>query len=275
MSRRLELSFSIVILLLAAGASLAGLLVPGLYGDPAVLLPQVRGQDLVTLVVGVPLLVLGTAGVWRRSLRGRLLWLGALGYLFYTYATYAFGAVWNPLFLAYVALLGLSTYTFVLGLLATSPGDAARALAPRTPRRTAGWFLMATAVVFALLWLSDEVGALVRGDVPRSVVQMQVPTNFVHAIDLSIVLPALAITGWLLLARRPWGYLLAPVLLTKAATLGAAVLAMAWLSSRAGFGADPVLVAAFVVVTLLAASLLALTLRGGPGARRSSPIDRQ
>ncbi len=260
MSRKLELFLSTLILLLAAAASLAGLLAPGLYRDPEVLRPQLYGQDLVTLVVGLPLLAVGMVGVARRSLRGRVLWLGALGYLVYTYATYAFGAAWNPLFLVYAALLGLSTYTFVLGLLATSPDEASRVLAPM-PRRTVGWFLGVTAGVFALLWLADEVGALVRGEVPRSVVAMQVPTNFIHAIDLAIVLPALAITGRLLLARRPWGYLLGPVLLAKVVTLGAAVLAMAWFSARRGFTGDPVLNTVFVVVTLFAAVLLGLSLR--------------
>ncbi|HKJ93303.1 MAG TPA: hypothetical protein VJ957_09045, partial [Longimicrobiales bacterium] len=128
MSRKLELAFSAVILVLAGGASLAGLLVPGLYRDPAVLRPQLYGQDVVTLFVGLPLLLAGMAGLARSSLRRRVLWLGALGYLIYTYATYAFGAVWNPLFLAYAALLGLSTYTFVLGLLATSPDEAVKTL---------------------------------------------------------------------------------------------------------------------------------------------------
>lgn len=262
MSRGLELALSMAVLLLAAGASLAGLLVPGLYRDPAVLLPQVQGQDLVTLSVGLPLLVAGTAGVARASLRGRILWLGALGYLVYTYATYAFGAAWNPLFLVYVALLGLSTYLFVLGLLGTSPEAALRTLEPHVPRRTVGGFLLVTAVVFALLWLADEIGALARGQVPRSVIEMQVPTNFVHAIDLSIVLPGLAVSGWLLLTRRPWGYLLGPVLLAKVVTLGTAVLAMAWLSARRGFAVDPVLNTVFVGVTLFAAGLLALSLRG-------------
>ncbi len=263
MPRRLEIGLSIVTFLLAAGASLAGLLAAGLYRDPAVLIPQVRGQDLITLVVGLPLLAVGTVGVARDALRGRVLWLGALAYLIYTYATYAFGAVWNPLFLVYAALLGLSTYLFVLGLLATSPEAASRTLGPHVPRRTVGWFLIVTAAVFALLWLADEVGALVRGEVPRSVAQIQVPTNFVHAIDLSIVLPALAITGWLVLKGRPWGYLLGPVLLAKVVTLGAAVLAMAWFSVRRGFRADAGLNGVFVGVTLFASVLLALSLRAG------------
>ena len=77
MSKRLELGATWVIIVLAAGASLAGLMAPGLYRDPGVLLPQIYGQDLVTLVLGVPLLVAGMIGVARGSMAGRILWLGA------------------------------------------------------------------------------------------------------------------------------------------------------------------------------------------------------
>src|ERR1700730_8540212 len=72
---------------LAAGT---GLLVPGFYRDAPTWVSQARGQDLVTLLVGVPLLVVGLIGARRGSVRCLLLWLGAVGYMAYAYATYAF-----------------------------------------------------------------------------------------------------------------------------------------------------------------------------------------
>ena len=126
MSKRVELGFSWAILVLATAASLAGLLAPGVYRDPAVLLPQLYGQDLVTLVLGVPLLAAGMWGLARESVAGRVIWLGALGYLWYAYTTYAFGVLWNPLFLVYTALLGLTTYALALGLASTSAGALGR-----------------------------------------------------------------------------------------------------------------------------------------------------
>src|ERR1700693_4331167 len=64
---------------LAAGT---GLLVPGFYRDAPTWVSQARGQDLVTLLVGVPLLVVGLIGA--RGGAGRLLLLllgggGAIG----------------------------------------------------------------------------------------------------------------------------------------------------------------------------------------------------
>lgn len=263
-SNRLELGLSSVIVAIAAAVSVAGLMIPGLYRDPAVLLPQLYGQDLVTLVLGVPLLVVGMIGLARQSIAGRMLWLGALGYLLYAYATYAFGLVWNPLFLAYTALLGLTLYAFILGIRATPPETAAHRLRGRMPRRTVAWFLMGAAALFAALWLAEELIAAVTGTLPRSVVEMEIPTNFIHVMDLAVVLPALGLAGWLLLRDRPWGYLLSAVLLAKAFTLGAAILAMGWFSARRGYPTDPVLVIAFIGVTGFAGGLLARSLTGSP-----------
>ena len=51
------LLLSRVLLLLVVVAAGAGLGVPGVYRDAPVWVTQARGQDLVTLVVAVPLLV--------------------------------------------------------------------------------------------------------------------------------------------------------------------------------------------------------------------------
>src|ERR1700692_3090101 len=61
---------------LAAGT---GLLVPGFYRDAPTWVSQARGQDLVTLLVGTPLLVVGLIGARRGSVRCLLLRLGGGG----------------------------------------------------------------------------------------------------------------------------------------------------------------------------------------------------
>lgn len=269
MSKRMELGLSWAILVLATGASLTGLVVPGIYRDPAVLLPQLYGQDLVTLAVGVPLLAVGMLGVARRWVTGRVVWLGALGYLFYANATYAFGTRWNPLFLVYTALLGLSAYALALGLVGTPVEAVAARLRERMPRRTVAWLLMSTAGIFGALWLAEELVALASLNPPRSVVAMEIPTQFIHVMDLALVLPAVAAAAWLLLAGRAWGYVLAAVLLTKVFTLGAAVVAMGWFSARAGFPAAPSMMTLFVAVTAFAGALLGWSLRGPPVGRAS------
>lgn len=60
MKRPRELWLSACIVVLAVPAHMIGLLTPSIYRDPAILLPQNLGTDLVTLCVGIPLL--GLAG---------------------------------------------------------------------------------------------------------------------------------------------------------------------------------------------------------------------
>jgi hypothetical protein len=240
---------SVLVLVLATAAAVTGLAAPGVYRDAATVIPQALGQDAVTLFVVVPLLAVATAATWRGSLRGRLLWLGALGYMTYAYGTYALWAHWNPLFLVYVALFGLSLYAVALGLVRTDPVELRAAFVTRPPARPIAWFLGLTAVLVSSLWLTEEVMALVQGVVPPTIVQMESDTNVIHVFDLAVVMPAFAITAVLLWRDRPWGYVLAGVLLVKAATIGLAVLAMMWFMGRAGFAVSVPMAVFFFALT--------------------------
>jgi hypothetical protein len=64
-----------------AALAACGVFVPGLYRDNALISHTFRGQDVVTLLVTVPLLVLGLVTDRRGSARGRVGWavLTALG----------------------------------------------------------------------------------------------------------------------------------------------------------------------------------------------------
>jgi hypothetical protein len=268
MPPRIETYLSVLVLLLAIVASAAGLLHPALYRDSRVMLPQSFGQDLVTLVFGAPLLAAGIALNARGSLRGRLAWLGALGYVLYTYATYAFGARWNELFLVYVALFGLSLFTFAAGLARTDATAVRARFAPGAPRRSVAVFLIAVAAAVGLMWLSENVTAIASGEPPRSAVEAEIPTNFIHVADLGVVLPAAALAGTLLLRSAPFGFVLAGVLLVKIATLGLAVVAMGVFMQRQGIPVPPVQFVVFGGLTAVAIGLGGLFLRArSPGVR--------
>lgn len=146
MIRPVELRLSMLIVLLAVPVHLANLLVPHIYRDPALMLPQNLGTDIVTLCIAIPLLGLATGAMRDGSLRARLLWLGGLGYLVYAYGMYALGVRWNPLFLAYLTLFSLSFFALVIGFLGT---DAAvvRSSATRAPVRSVAAYLIAIAVL--------------------------------------------------------------------------------------------------------------------------------
>jgi hypothetical protein len=75
----------------------------------------------------------------RDSLRAQIVWLGITSWTAYNYAVYAYGLNFTPIFLVYVAILGLAVFTLVMAIRAVDPSRVHdRFLA--VPRRiTAGY----------------------------------------------------------------------------------------------------------------------------------------
>ncbi|WP_255150538.1 hypothetical protein [Halorarius halobius] len=256
---------SVAALALAAVASGAGLLTDVYRRDPAVLLPQSLGQDLLTLVVAVPAVAVSLWYAARGSRRGYVAWLGTLGYLAYTYATYATIARFNELFLVYVAAFGLSLFSLVGGVAHLDLAGLKRAFG-RRPVWPYVALQVAVAVLVGAVWLAEILAATRSGTVPASVADTGLPTNVVHVLDLGVVLPGFVVAAYLLARRHPWGYALTGVLLVKAATLGLAVLSMALVQSLAGEAVPLPMLVVFGLVSALALLATAGFLRAlGPG----------
>lgn len=186
-----------------------------LYRDNAFVARTFQGQDLVTLFVAVPLLVLGLVLETRGSTRGRLVWLAMLAYAFYGYAFYVFGAAFNAFFLPYVALFGASMYALLLSVPRMDVEAIGRMFRGEWARRAGVLYTLLTAAGLGTLWTAMSAGFLVSGKVPAPIVQTGHPTGVVFALDLSIIVPAMVVAGVLLLRRGAWGWMLAAVLSVK------------------------------------------------------------
>jgi hypothetical protein len=263
---------SLATLVLAAIATVVGLFVPGFYHDAPVLLPQVYGQDLLTLLVAVPALAVSLYLAVGGSLRGYVVWLGVTGYLLYTYASYAFMTAFNELYLVYVALLGLTLYTFVGGMVRLDPTGLKRTVGERGVRSYAAFQLLVALLVVAL-WLADVLPATLAGTVPESIAAANLPTNVIYSLDLGVLVPAYVVSAYWLAERRAWGYVFTGVLLAKIATLGLAVLSMVVVMAADG---QPVVlpqVVIFGLITVVGLGLLVRFLRSvgsNPPARTAS-----
>ncbi|MCC6996191.1 MAG: hypothetical protein IT370_16395 [Deltaproteobacteria bacterium] len=241
------------LLAIAAGVGVAW---PGTYQrDAASIAAQAVGQDWVTLVLAVPLLLVGVVTAWRGSTLGHLLALGVLGYVVYGYLLYAFGVRHNELFLCYVAILGASVWGLVAGLIALAARPQPVASVGLAWRWMGGFFV-GIALVFVALWLSQIIPPLVRGETPAAVREWGTPTNGVHVIDLALVLPLLAWAGARLWRRDPAVVPIAGVLLFKIVTLGIAILAMGVAQLARGTTVDLGLMGIFVALTGLALATL-------------------
>ncbi len=244
---------TVPIALLLAIATGSGLFVRGLYRDTPYSVAQVLGQDAITLGVVLPTLVMSALLTWHGSQRARIVWLGALAYMVYTYVGYAFDVRFNPLFLVYVALLGCSTYALIGGLVTTDWTGVQASFNGRTPVKTVSIYLAVLATLFYLLWLSDALPASLAGKPSQALIDAGTPTNFIHVLDMAWMLPALAITAVSLWRKQPIGYTLVGALLTFFVLLALAVLSMVVFMARAG---QPVVIPQIVIfVALFAASI--------------------
>ena len=269
---RSERRLTSLIVLFGIPVHLIGILNPDIYRDPPLLIPQNRATDVVTLGLGIPLLIGSAVATARGSRRGRILWLGAMGFLAYDYGMYALGVRWQPLFLAYLALFGLSLYALIVGFSRTDPGLINPGADARIPRKRVAAYLLGVALVVGAVWLRDEIPATLRGGPPPSVLEFETPTNIVHVFDLGIVLPAMVVAAVMLLRRRPWGLVLSGVLLVKAATIGLWVLVMMWFMAGAGFSVPLPQLALFALLTALSAALSWLLLSAIPPVHPGSPL---
>lgn len=262
---RLWCRLSWVVALSCAAASIAGLLAAHrVYGLETVTLSDAAtAQDIVTLLPVAPLLALLAFWARRGSLRASLCLPGCLAFTAYNYAIYAFSIHFGPLFLVWVAVLGMSVFALAGVLISADPLTIRRRFGGRSMPGTA-WFLIAVAGLFILLWLSEIVPDLLAGDASSSAAIWQVPTNPVHVLDLAFFLPAVIGTGLLLRRRHPLGYATAAAQLVWLALTTIPILVTPLVAQARGHSAGWAVTLPIGVLLLAILALLGRLLRHTP-----------
>ena len=223
-----------VIILLSAIAALTGVLSSGgpgsfeyesirgetvqIYGKgvyrhmSAEVAPQGIAQDVVTLIIGLPLLLFSLVYARKGSLKARFILAGTLGYFLVTYLFYLVMGMYNVLFLVYAALLGTSFFAFTTTLFSFDLNRLPQAFSKSVPVKTAGGFLILNALLIALLWLEIVVPPLLDGSI-IPVETEHYTTLIVQGLDLGLLLPLAVAAGILFIQKKPIGFLAAPVYL--------------------------------------------------------------
>jgi hypothetical protein len=213
-SNKTILILSIPLVILIAGVSCMGLFTPGFYaGETPGWQIQALGQDLVDLTLVSPALLVLAVLAYLNNKPATLLWGGVLLYLFYTFVIYCFDVHFNRLFIFYCIILGLLFYSLIYFLYLQIKYPAAGPFKSTSIWKSTGIYFLVISIMFYILWLSEIVPAMLYNTMPRGLVEAGLPTNPVHVIDLSVILPGIFITGILVLKKKYPGYVLAPVLL--------------------------------------------------------------
>jgi hypothetical protein len=212
---RVWLVLSIAAGALAMGGSVLGLARQGVYAELTdVFRPQALAQDVVNLALVSPAMIVLAVLALRGSLRAYLVWLGVVAFTAYNYVIYAFAIPFGPLYFVWLAVLGMSIWALIGGLATLDTSAVETRCRPGRTSVVAALTLIVVGLCFAGIWLIEDIPAFLGGDTPQSVVDIAAPTNPVHILDLAFFLPAVFVSGALLLRRRPLGWATAPGLLT-------------------------------------------------------------
>jgi hypothetical protein len=237
--------------------SIRGIIVPiygnGIYKDMSSdLAVQGIAQDYVTLFIAMPMLLLSMFFSLKGSIRARFLLAGTLNYFLVTYLFYLEIAMYNFMFLAYVAILGTSFFAFLLTLLSFDIEAIPEMFSNQIPFKLTGGFLIFNSIIIGLLWLSVVVPPLIKGTIIPIEVQ-HYTTLTVQGLDLGLFLPISFVSGFLMLKKDKFGYLAATVMLVFLPLLMTALVAKLIAMSSTGVSVVP---AIFIIPAILLTALI-------------------
>lgn len=219
-------------------------------------------QDYITLFIAIPLLIISLIGYRKKSIQASFILTGTLGYYLVTYLFYMTMAMYNILFLAYVVLLGLSFFAFFLTFKQLSQLNISESFSSKTPNKFIGWFLIINSVAIAFLWLNVVVPPLMKGTIYPAELN-HYTTLIVQGFDLGLLLPICFVSGYLLILKKPNGYLYATVYIVFLSILMTALTAKIIAMALNNFNVIPVIfiIPSINIITILSSILMIKNLK--------------
>ncbi len=238
---RFKISFilSVIIIVLAIILSAGGIFMDGLYQDNAYNQSVLYGNDLVTLVIVLPLMIGSLFFTMKGSYKAQFIWLGSLFYMFYNYMFYLFGCSFNNFFLLYTTLVSLSIYSIIFSLIKIDVQKISQKFDNDVPVKLIGGFMIFIALSLVAVDISQIINFIITRQLPQHIIDYEYRTSIIFAIDLSILLPTMVLSAIWLLKRQVWGYILSAIMLFKTSTYGLALVAMTFTSNSEGY--DPLI----------------------------------
>jgi len=198
--------FSLLIALLTAVASITSILYPEDIYPTDEQRQSFLANDVVNLIVGLPILLGSMWLAWRGILIGLLFWPGALLFGLYNYLVYLFGMPFNTMFPIYLVIVTACIYTLIGLAVSIDGGVVRKQLIGRVPERFAGGVLFVLGALFGLRAMVVLLTALINETtLARSELALSV-SDF-------IVSMAWVIGGALLWRRQRLGYVVGTGLL--------------------------------------------------------------
>lgn len=209
------------------------------------------GWDIFTLFVALPVFLALLPFIWRGSIRGRLLGVGLLAYFFYQYLMYSLAWAFSSLFMIFITLYAGSLCLAIWMATTIDISELRQRIEFNFPKYGVIAFCILISLMLIGMW-SQRICAGLNGDWETAMLLGQT-TMVIQALDLGLVVPFALITAFLVLKNQPIGFLFAPILMVKGASMAGAICVMAafaWIVEGKSQLADLVLFLSVFFVTL-------------------------
>lgn len=201
--------YLILILIIVAG--LSGIFIEDLYRDNLLVRSAWYGNDLITIILAVPIFIVSIMLYKKKEQYGILLLLSMLFYSFYNYAFYLFGAALNDMYLVYAAIFTLSIFTILMIVRKINVEEIAEKFRGNIPNKIIGGYMLLIAIFLGVFHITLSLSYVFSGEVPQIIINTAHPTNVIAALDLSMVIPIALIGAVKLYKKEAWGYALAVI----------------------------------------------------------------
>ena len=209
---KLVFTLSLIISGLMTLASVTGILFPSIIYPTDELAATFISNDIVNLLIGLPIILISIFLVMKKNLLGLLFLPGAIFYVFYNYLIYILAMPLNWAFLLHLTLITSSICTIIILITSIDGKKIQQRLTGLVHERISGAILVAMGLLFIL----QSVGAMIDPIINQ--IQITGTEFALHVADFSIS-PALVIGGILLWRRKEFGYVSGLGLLFQASML--------------------------------------------------------
>jgi hypothetical protein len=142
-------------------------------------------------------------------------------------------SAFNEFFLIYVTLFSLSILALIFGLTSIDARAISQAFRARTPVKWIAGYMVFIAAFLGGFWTAQTASFLVTGQLPQTIIDSGIHTSIVFALDLSLLVPGMVLGAIWLWQRRPWGYVLAALMMIKGTLYPMVLIGMAIFHARA------------------------------------------
>ncbi len=168
-------------------------------------------QDIITIPLALTLLSLSIHYLKKPVDKVFISIIGLTTYLLYAYGLFVIEAIYTSFYPVYLLIFGLSVYSLIFGFSSFRMEVVKQSQLPGIVSTSIAVFLIIIVVILGPGWLLKMIPNVIK-HAPKD-------TYSVFILDLCLVFPAFVITSFKLLKNKPFGHILAGVMLIKVFTV--------------------------------------------------------